>query len=343
MKPFRTALVLAFVMALAFPVVAFAAGPAAADEDGRVVVGGTYTLPKGQTLSGDLVVIGASATTEVESEVQGNVALIGGFLNADGTIDGDVFGMGGIITLGPTAVVHGNLVTLGAVVNKADGAVVEGQISQQDWSGLSVSGPDIVVPSGPGIVIPRFTDGFEVPGLSRGGFDLFNPLFTFGWSLLRALLMAGLAVLVVMFWPQRTARVSRALIAQPAASGGIGLLTAFLAAMVIIVLAFTICLIPFSFLGGVVLAAAFVFGWIALGLEVGVRLAEVFKRTWHPATQAGLGTLLLTFVAYAFNLIPCCGFIVPLVLSLIGLGAVTLTRFGGQEYPGEPAKAIEST
>jgi uncharacterized membrane protein len=99
------------------------------------------------------------------------------------------------------------------------------------------------------------------------------------------------------------------------------------------VLAITICLSPVSLIGGLVLGAAMIFGWVALGLEVGRRLALAFKREWQPATQAGLGTLLLSFVVYAVAIIPCLGFVFSMVLWAIGLGAVILTRFGGQESP----------
>lgn len=339
MKSVRLALPVVLIAALAFPAVAFAAGDGSGESEGRVVLGGTYTLPSGQVLSGDLVVVGGAATLQTASTVEGDVALIGGFLNADGTIEGDVFAMGGIVTLGPEALVEGDLVTIGAVVNRADGARVMGQVTEEAWqSAFNLEGTSVILP--PLVGIPEI--GGEGPffRMPWGGLSWFSPVAGFGLALLRSLLMAGLAVLVVMFWPERTARVGRALIFQPAASGGIGLLTAFLGVLVIVFLALTLCLIPFSLIGAVVLVAAFIFGWIALGLEVGIRMAEAFKSDWHPAAKAALGTMLLSFVAYAFGLIPCIGGIVPLVLSLIGLGAVTLTRFGGQEASSSGPPAI---
>jgi cytochrome c biogenesis protein CcdA len=145
--------------------------------------------------------------------------------------------------------------------------------------------------------------------------------------------MAGLAILVVMFWPERTARVARTVITQPVMAGGLGLLTVFFGVLLIVILAITICLSPVSLIGGLVLGAALIFGWVALGLEVGRRLAIAFKRDWQLATQAGLGTLLLSFVVYAVGIIPCIGFIFGVILWATGLGAVILTRFGGQDLP----------
>lgn len=341
MKTLRIALPMVLLVALAFPVVAFAAGDGSDQFEGKVVLGGTFTLTSGQVLTGDLVVIGGSATLETDSRVTGNAVLIGGFLNADGRVGGDVFALGGIATLGPEALVEGDLITMGAVVNRAEGAVIEGQVTQEVWgSGFDVDGDSGFDFSGPQMFVPQdMMNSPQYPWNWDGGMSFFNPLASFGWAVLRALLMAGLAILVVMFWPERTARAGRAVVSQPAASGGIGLLTGFFGILLILFLAITICLIPIAVIAGAILAAALVFGWIAIGLEVGIRLAEAFKRDWHPAAQAGLGTLLLSFVAAAVDLIPCGG-LVMLVVWLIGLGAVVLTRFGGQESlrAGPPAE-----
>ena len=319
MKAFKIAVPLVLLLALAVPGTAYASGLA----DGRVVIGGTYSLESGQVLSGDLVIIGGGGTLQAGSRVDGDVALIGGLLNAAGEVDGDVFALGGVVTLGPKSVIHGDLITMGAAVSRAEGAQVEGQVTEESMQ----NGFDL---SFPGIVLPRGFNGIDVPS-RHWGLSVFNPLFGIGWSVLKALLMAGLAILVVMFWPERTARVARTVIAQPVTAGGLGLLTAFFGVTLIVVLAITICLSPVSLIGALVLGAAVILGWVALGLEVGRRLALAFKREWSDATQAGLGTLLLSFVVYAVGLIPCLGFIFGALLWMIGLGAVLLTRFGGQE------------
>jgi hypothetical protein len=344
MKVVKFALPLVLLVALAVPITASAEGLADGLEDGRVVIGGTYTLESGQVLSGDLVVIGGSATTLADSRVAGGVALIGGALDIDGEVGEDVFALGGIVTLGPQALIHGDLVTIGAVVNRSEGARVEGQVTEGAFDeGFNFAVPGVVVPdTGRGIVVPEFGRAIDVRPLSWGLAAL-NPFFTIGWAVLRSLLMAGLAILVVMFWPERTARVARTVITQPVMAGGLGLLTAFFGVLLIVVLAITICLSPVSLIGGVVLGAALIFGWVAIGLEVGRRLAIAFKRDWQLATQAGLGTLLLSFVVYAVGIIPCIGFVFGVVLWAAGLGAVILTRFGGQESPAAlPPAEIQS-
>jgi hypothetical protein len=252
--------------------------------------------------------------------------LIGGLLNAAGEVDGDVFALGGVVTLGPESVIHGDLITIGAPINRAEGALIEGQVTEESMQ----NGFDL---SFPGIVLPHVSTGINAPAV-HWGLSLFNPLISFSWAILKALLMAGVAILIVMFWPERTARVARTVIAQPVAAGGLGLLTALFGVTLIVVLAITICLSPVSLIGALAFGAAMIFGWASIGLEVGRRLALAFKRDWHPATQAGLGTLLLSLVVFAVGLIPCLGFVFMALLWMVGLGAVVLTRFGGQESLG---------
>jgi hypothetical protein len=101
----------------------------------------------------------------------------------------------------------------------------------------------------------------------------------------------------------------------------------------LILLTITIILIPVSLLGVLVVIVAVLFGWIALGLEVGRRIADVFKVHWHDALLAGLGTLVLSLVVNGIGAVPCIGWVAPFLVGLFGLGGVIITRFGSQAYP----------
>jgi hypothetical protein len=83
------------------------------------------------------------------------------------------------------------------------------------------------------------------------------------------------------------------------------------------------------------------FGWIALGLEVGKRLAASVKASWPPLVQAGLGTLLLSLVAQALGLAPCVGWIVPVLVGFVGMGGVLLSGFGHRPAPSSLSPAIQ--
>jgi hypothetical protein len=117
-------------------------------------------------------------------------------------------------------------------------------------------------------------------------------------------------------------------------TGGLGLLTVVVTPLVVLVMVITIILIPVSLLGILLLAIMVVFGWIAIGAEVGHRLEAAFKTEWALPVTAGLGTFLLTLVVDGIGqIVPCVGWLVPSAVGLLGLGAVLLTRFGTQDYP----------
>jgi hypothetical protein len=310
--------VLVLVLGLLLPVTAFAAGP----QDGRVIFGDTFTLEAGQVQSGDLVVLGGNVDLLAGSTVQGSILVLGGNVSVAGDVSGDVSVLGGNADLTNTAHVYGNVSTIGASLHRDSGAQVDGQVTQ--GQGLDVP---YDFSFGPSVITPR------IPTWSMR----LSPVFNLLWFGFRTLMLAALAVLVVIFWPDPTLRVARAAVAQPLAAGGLGLLTQVIGIPALILLVITILLSPLSFLGLLILIVAGVFGWIALGLEVGRRLGQAFNWDMHPAAEAGLGGFLLTLVAGGVGLIPCIGWVAPFVLVCIGLGAVLLTRFGSRDY--EPALA----
>ena len=288
--------------------------------DGQVVFGYSYTLKAGDTLVGDLLVFGGTATLEKDSQVNGNVVLFGGSLVANGDVSGDVAVTGGSVKLGTAAHIHGNLTTVGSTLERAAGALVDGQITNTatSWEGSSNSGGNPVVPNLP--TMPNFHINF-------------NPFTSLFNAFARSVGLAVLAMLIMLFLAPHADRVAHAVIAQPLTSGGIGLLTLIVAPITLVLLALTIILIPVVALLVVALFVAAVFGWIAIGYEIGQRFTAAIHQNWHPAFSAGLGVFFLTLVASALTGIPvlnCVGWLVPFLLGLAGMGAIIMTRFGTQ-------------
>jgi len=103
--------------------------------------------------------------------------------------------------------------------------------------------------------------------------------------------------------------------------------------VLLVLVTLTVCLIPVAFVAAVIFAAAILFSWIALGQIVGARLAAALNlRQLSPAVAAGLGTSVLWLVTSAVGAVPCVGWVAWVILSAVGLGAVTLTRFGTRPY-----------
>ena len=303
--------------------------------DGEVIFGQSFTLASGETMDGDLVVFGGSATIEEGAKIIGSAILFGGNLTVDGTVNGDVAVTGGKITLGPTAHVTGNLTTIAASLDRADGSKVDGQVfnTATSWVG---DGNNVVVPP---VVVPPVVVEPSQPVIPEINFD-FHPFASVLNAFGQSLALAVLAMLVMLFLAPQADRVAHAVLAQPLTAGGLGLLTTIavpaalvalvLVSLLIVTLIFTV---PLFIVILIAFGIAALFGWIALGYEAGQRFTKAIHKEWHPAFSAGLGTFALTLAAQALSGIPvlnCVGWLAPFLLGMAALGAVLMTRFGTQ-------------
>jgi hypothetical protein len=167
-----------------------------------------------------------------------------------------------------------------------------------------------------------------------------GPGVTLIWAVFFSLMMAALAVVVSLFLPVPTANVAHTLTGEPIISGAVGLLTLVIAPAIFLVLAITIVLIPLAGLFVLVFAVTMVFGWIAMGMALGERLASLFRAQWAVPVSAGIGTLTLSMLTNLtlsltgtmFWTLCCIGFPVILLLNIISLGAVISSRYGIQRY-----------
>lgn len=286
----------------------------------KTVFGGSYVLPAGERLVGDLAVFGGTARIERDATVEGDVAIMGGSAVIDGRVTNDVAVFGGSLRLGESAVIEGDLAAFGAV-DRAPGARVLGS---EAAPGLRFAIPGFR----PG-VIPPVTVEPKGPG---------NLLLRFIWWMLRLAFttaaLGALGLLMALFLPRQTRNAAATAGNAPAASAGIGCLTLPAVLAVGIVLMITIIGIPFALILWLAVAAALLYGWVALGLFIGDRLLRMADvRSPRTAAAAAIGTALLTLVYSLFGIIPCLGAILGLVLGAWGLGAVVLSRGGTQRYP----------
>jgi hypothetical protein len=327
---FIVLIVLLATMLLLPPTPALADGGPPGD-DGVVIWNEDYTLEEDGQLDGDLVVFSGDVTLEAGSRVAGSVIIWNGSAEVAGAVEGDLVVSGGDITLGDDAWVEGDVVcSWNCDLEQEEGARVDGGITE----GIPL----------PGLRIERWLD------LSRPVPKVPSP-FTFwasgagqvlGWmlramrSVMAILVVAAVAGLVALIWPQQTAQVGRVAVEAPGPSLGIGLLTTVAGIAFIIALAITICLSPAAALGALALGAAGLFGWGAIGAVVGERLLQALNaREIAPPWAAGLGTLLITVIGMGLSAALCLaplGWLMVFILGSLGLGAVVLTRFGTTAY-----------
>lgn len=290
--------------------------------DGQVLFGQSYTLESGETLDGDLVVFGGSVVIEKDATVKGDVMVIGGTLTIDGEVTGDAANVGGSVDLGPDSHIYGDLATVGATLTRAEGAQIDGQITNTatSWTTDGSNGTSPVEPVTPYAPKPNISFDFHPLASVMNAFAQ-----AIGWGLL--------AMLIMFFLSTHAGRVSHTIMSQPLTAGGLGLLTMVVAPIAVVILSVTILLIPAALVAVIALIVAVAFGWIAIGYEIGLRFTKAIHQEWHPALAAGLGTFALSLVAAALTSIPvlnCVGWLVPFVLGIAGLGAVIMTRFGTQ-------------
>ena len=277
----------------------------------RWIIGGSFTLEDGETLEEDLIIWGGNVTLEKGSIVRGDIQLLGGRIEVYGEVEGNILAAGGNLKLGDDAWVKGDVTLAGTVMERSSSAQIEGEVINESQSPFNHT---------------RF-DGLWTPVRWW-----INSVWNVVWFIGLAFALAALAVLLLMFFEKQTESTARAIVAQPVVSGGLGCLTGVVAPFILVLLALTICLLPVAFVALLLLGVATAFGWIALGYEVGKRLAVQLRKTWAAPFAAGIGTFGLVLVGGLLGIVPFFGWIYTAIISAFGIGAVLLTRFGTQDY-----------
>lgn len=297
----------------------------------------TTTVASGETVNNDVVLFDDDLEVEEGGAIDGNVTLFQGNATIAGTINGDLVLFNGDLAARETAVINGDCVLLnGTLRDETDGRVGCTRVG---------SLPNFIPALGN---LPGMRDAVEPAAEPASDARLFLSFLanSFG-ALLSGLLMGGLAFVTASLLPNHLGQVQATLRAKPVASGGVGLLTTVAVPSLIVLLSLISAILLIVCIGilgfGMVLAlilvlvAAALFGWIAVGTLVGRWLAYRLNRQWRLPVTAALGTLLMTFTLNFLGGIPFVwgeGLLSMLILSM-GLGAVALTQFGMRAYPPE--------
>jgi hypothetical protein len=287
----------------------------------QIVIANTYRLETGNELVGNLAVIGGTATLDEGSTMTGDIFLTGGTITINNTVNGDIIAIGGAVNVEDTAVINGNVSLIGATLKRSPLAKVNGEITEQSPKlfDFDLSKPD-------GVKLPFTAEKSLLAKMLQAS--------------LQALAMAALAVILGLIFPDQIKRVASTMTSEPLITGGVGLLSLVIIPIILVLLTITIILIPVTLLSILLLGLAIMFGWIAVGYEIGQRFAGLFKATWHPSIAGGIGTLLLSLVTGFVNLIPCVGWLIGVLVAILGLGAVIISRFGSTKYANKMVKAV---
>jgi hypothetical protein len=267
---------------------------------GTLVFEGTHQFGS-ETISGDVLLQAGTAEFAVGSQIAGSVYVVGGELVLNGIIAGDLVVLDGAITLGPQAVVNGDLRMGGAgTVQLAETAVVQGETIR-------------------GLALPQTQ-------AEKTGWD-----DRVRW-LVGALLLAALGGLWARRQPPALHCVADTATAYWPVAGALGLLVLLVLPVLLVMMAFTIVLLPLVIILGLAVILVLGLGIIALGKRLGEWLWRWGKRPYRPGWATFVGTLLLMGL---FRM-PVLGNGLFLGTAVLLLGAVLLSRFGSRAYEPPP-------
>lgn len=297
-----------FLIGVAFAVVAMSGSITPSWAKEFLLKIGDLQIPAGTAVHGDAIAVGGTAY--VDGTVDGNAVALGGDVDVRGHVGGSVRAEGGNVVLHATAVVDGEATAVGGRVQREPGASVGGHRPLPS----PPPAPSAPGPPAPGPEVPSPPAPWWLPGFFAAAFLMFKSLFWLFHLFLLAVFV-GSAWLLAALFPGVIARLGAVLERDPVMAFGVGLLGWPLAAVVALLLIFSVVGITLAFLIPVALFAAVQFGTTAAALVLGQRI-----RRSGTVQEVIVGAVIL---AVLFSL-PGLGGLVALAVSTWGLGAVLL-------------------
>ena len=255
-------------------------------------------LPAGIARASDRVRIGGDVVVEKGETVKDAVA-VGGDVTVNGVVQNSAVAVGGSVFLGPDAVVRKDVVAIGGVIARKEGARIGGDIVEMSIPGLAA-------------VLP-----------------FMNGEHTFGWlAAFEIITFAGLmalALLVVALLPGSMDLISscvRQNTLKVILSGILGTLVVIPLAVFLVI---TVIGIPLVVLEILLIGCAMFVGYIAMAMFLGRRLAAAFN---HPGLNMLWMTSMGLVILWVIGWVPFVGPAVKSIAAVIGFGAVLVTIFG---------------
>ena len=266
--------------------------------------GEAISVAKGESQKG-IVSFGGHVT--VEGTVEESIIVFGGSLALSGEVGDSVVGFGSNITLKSTAVIKGDIASIGGTLNKEPGCVIDGDtIYFKGGEAISklFSGGIFSFPLVPIILIIKLI-----------GFFVWLLIGLFMVAIFPRQLSLASSQIRSAFWPV----VGTGLIAL-ILFGGLVVVFALLSLVLIG--------IPFLLMLGALGLAVKIFGQVALFTFFGESIGKsIGRKTLAPAAAVVIGLVVVSF----FKFIPILGFLFSFCLSIIGWGVTIRTRFGTRE------------
>lgn len=243
----------------------------------------------------------------IKGRVKQNAVAFGGTIVVEGEVGEVVLGFGADITLRSTARVRGDVVSLGGILEKEPGTVIDG---------------DTVYFESTGDLGRIFGQGL----FGQAGFTLIPFLIVL--KIVMAFIWFLLALLLVVIMPRQVALASDQIRKSFWPVFGIGAIGVIVFIALVIFAAFlSLALIGLPILAALAVLGIVikVFGQVVLFYFFGESLTRALgKKKPSPLVYVVAGFLLVTLI----GVIPLAGPLFSFILSLIGMGVVIRTKFG---------------
>ncbi|MBM0108812.1 RDD family protein [Steroidobacter sp. S1-65] len=286
-----------------------------------VHVGDDSRLPAGEYAHSVVSIFGsASSAGEVEEAVVailGNASATGpvgdavvaifGDVYVDAEVGHDVVAMMGNVKLGPNAVVHGELVSVGGAITRDPAAVVHGP-QQQISFGQHFGRLEWLKPWFESALLYGRPLAFES---------------SLGWAWWLAAGFLALYVVLALMFDQGMQRCVTTLEEKPAQTVLASVLAVLFTPVLIMILAVTVIgipILPFLLLG---LFCAGLFGKAAVLATIGRRITRFTGIA--PFSHVAFATLIGGLIVLLLYVVPVFGFIVFNLIGVLGLGVVVYT------------------
>ncbi len=269
--------------------------------------GDVYILKANERIAGNISGVGTTLIIQDGAFVTGDISLIGGDLDIEGQVNGNVNVLAGTAKFGDPAHVKGNLNQIFNQTDISPKAVIDGEINT--------------------FVIPLSGD----QNFGKNVTNLLEWLKPAVWLLLQFIRIVGMIVFALVataLFRQPTFNALHAVRKSPAVAWGAGLLTIFSLPIISIVLIVTVCLSPVGLIFIVLLLICEIWSWTIISNMVGIQMTRWLHLEWSPEGAAVFGALLVGVIISAISLLPIAGFLINLFFCSLGLGGILLSRFG---------------
>lgn len=249
-------------------------------------------------------VVSILGNTTVTGKSGGEAVAVLGDVVIDGEVSDQVVAVFGNVTLGPKAVVRGDVVVIGGSLERDPAAVVDGNV--QDVN-LFFHASDF----------NGFKTWFHECALWGRPLAFHSDL---GWAWTLAISAFALYVLLALLFPRAFDKCAETLERRPGSSLLSVLLTVLITPVLIVVLVATgigIILLPFVIIG---LIVGSVFGKAVMHAWLGRRITKYLPE--GPMRHAAMATLIGSVLLLLLYTVPFLGFFLWKVLDVIGLGVV---------------------